>query len=211
MANGIRIRKAPAMPKTLSAAAVLIAGVVLLGTSSARAVTLLSLVNPPTTLGTLYDFSFTATAPATEISIGGYDDPAFEYVFDVSVTLGGGANLLSDRWVFTPARSGSEATEGKELLTFGDISPGNYDTFSQTFATTVGDSYLLTFHFANSLDGSSFSSDSSGLLVTTDTGLARTPAVPELSTWTMAILGFIGLGFVGYRQARKTESGTGAA
>ena len=82
------------MPKTLSAAAVLIAGVVLLGTSSARAVTLLSLVNPPTTLGTLYDFSFTATAPATEISIGGYDHPGFEYVFDISVTLGGGENLL---------------------------------------------------------------------------------------------------------------------
>lgn len=199
------------MPKTLSAAAALIAGVVLLGTSSARAVTLLSLVDPPTTVGTLYDFSFTATALATEIWIGGYDDPAFEYVFDVSVALGGGANLLGESWVFTPARTGSEAIESKGLLTFGDISPGNYDTFSQTFATTVGDSYLLTFHFANSLDGSSFSSDSSGLLVTTSSGLARTLAVPELSTWTMAILGFMGLGLVGYRRRRKTESRTRAA
>ncbi len=199
------------MPKTLSAAAVLIAGVVLLGTSSARAVTLLSLVNPPTTVGTLYDFSFTATALATEIWIGGYDDPAFEYVFDVSVALGGGANLLGESWVFTPARTGSEAIESKGLLTFGDISPGNYDTFSQIFATTPGDTYLLSFHFANSLDGSSFSSDSSGLLVTTSSGVARTLAVPELSTWTMAILGFMGLGLVGYRRRRKTESRTRAA
>ncbi len=198
------------MPKTLLAAAVLTAGVVLLGTSSARAVTLLSLVNPPAQTDTPYDLSFTATAPTTEISIGGYDDPAFEFVFDVSVTLSGGANLLSESWVFTPARSGSEATEGKGLLTFGDISPGNFDTFSQTFATTPGDTYLLSFLFANSLDGSSFSSDSSGLLVTTDGGFARTLAVPELSTWTMALLGFIGLGLVGYRQARKTESRTEA-
>jgi hypothetical protein len=199
------------MPKALSAAAVLIAGAVLLGTSSARAVILLSLVNSPTTTDTLYDFSLTATAPTTIISIGGYDHPGFEYVWDISLTVDGGANLLGESWVRTPSASGSEATQSNGLLTFGDISSGNFATFSQTLATTPGDSYLLTFRFANSLDGSSFPSDPNELLVTTSSGLPRTLAVPELSTWTMALLGFVGLGLVGYRQARKTESRTGAA
>lgn len=200
------------MLKTLSsAAAILIAGMLLLGASSARAVTLLSLVNPLPTTDTPYDLFFTATAPTTTISIAGYDDPAFEYVWGVGVTLGGGATLLGESWVFTPARSGSEATEGNGLLTFGDISQGNYDTFSQTVATTPGDTYLLSFQFANCLDASNCGSDSGGLLVTTSSGLARTLAVPELSTWAMAILGFVGLGLIGYRQARKTESRTGAA
>jgi hypothetical protein len=199
------------MRKTLSATAALIAGILLLGTSSARAVTLLSLINPSAQTNTSYDLSFTAMASSTIISIGGYDDPAFEYAFEFSVTRGGGANLLSGTWAFTPAPSGSEATESNGLLTFGDISPGNYDTFSQTFATTPGDTYSLSFHFANSLVGLNFSSDSSGLLVTTNGGLARTVAVPELTTWTMALLGFVGLGLLGYRQGRKNQSRTRAA
>ncbi len=33
-------------------------------------------------------------------------------------------------------------------------------------------------------------------------------AVPEPSTWAMMILGFAGLGFIGYRQARKAVSAT---
>jgi hypothetical protein len=191
--------------------AVLVGGMAVLGASPARAVTLLSLVNPRTTTDTFYPLSFSATASSTTISISGYDDPAFEYVWGVSLSLGGGPNLLGESWAFTPARLGSEATESKGLLTFGDIDPGNYDTFSQTFATIPGGTYLLSFHFANSLDGASFSSASSALLVTTSSGLGRGLAVPELSTWTMALLGFVGLGLVGYRQSRKTQSGTRAA
>ena len=200
------------MRKTLSATAILIGAMALLGTSPARAATLLSLLNPPTTTFTHYGFSFTAIASQTTISIGGYDDPAFEYVFDVGVTpaLDGGANLLGQSWVFTPARSGSEATEFDGLLKFGDISVGNYDTFSQSFATTAGATYLLSFDFANSLDGSSFPSDPSGLLVTTSGGLARTVAVPEPTTWALALLGFAGLGLVGYRRGRATQSRTRA-
>jgi hypothetical protein len=208
------VRKASAMSKTLSATAVLIGGMALLGTSSARAATtLLSLVNPPTTIDTPYPRFFTATASTTTISIGGYDDPEFEYVWNVSVTLGGGANLLDGLgpWAFTPARLGSGATQGNGLLTFGGISPGNYDTFSQTFATTKGDTYLLSFDFANCLNGLSCGPDSSGLLVMTSGGLARTPAVPELTTWTMALLGFVGLGLVGYRRRWTTQSRTRAA
>jgi hypothetical protein len=211
------------MRKTLSAIAVLIAGMALLGTSSAWAdTTLLSLVNPPTTTGTPYGpFSFNATSSTTTISIGGYDHPGFEYVWDISVTLGGGANLLgpsqSQSWARTPAQSGSEAAQSSGLLTFGDLSSGNYATFtSQPFATTPGDTYLLSFQFANELfpnlpDGPNPPPDPSKLVVTTSGGFASTPAVPELTTWIMALLGFVGLGLVGYCQGRKTQSRTRAA
>lgn len=36
--------------------------------------------------------------------------------------------------------------------------------------------------------------------------LFGTPAVPELSTWAMLLLGFAGLGFVGYRRTRRPWS-----
>lgn len=206
-----QVGKAATMRKTSSATAALIGALALFGTSPARAVTLLSVFNSPTTTGTPYDLLFTATEPTTTISIGGYDDPAFEYVFDLSVTRGGGANLLGDRWVFTPAPAGSEATEFDGLLKFGDISVGSYDTFSQTFATIMGDTYLLSFRFANSIDGSSFPSDPSGLLVSTSGGLASTAAVPEPTTWMMAVIGFVGLGLFGYRRGRKTQSRSSTA
>ena len=35
------------------------------------------------------------------------------------------------------------------------------------------------------------------------TGSATTPAVPEPSTWAMVILGFAGIGFMGYRRNSK--------
>jgi PEP-CTERM motif len=198
---------APAMRKTVSAIAVLTAGMALLTASSARAVTLMSLINSPVTTGTPYNLFFTATGPQTTISIGGYDNPAFEYVYDLSAKLDGkGPNLLGGSWTFTPAPLGSEATEFDGLLKFGDIAEGNYDTFSQTFASVPGGAYLLSFRFANSIDGSSFPSDPNGLLVTTSGELARTPAVPEPTTWIMAILGFVGLGLVGYRRRRTTQS-----
>lgn len=46
------------------------------------------------------------------------------------------------------------------------------------------------------------------------TYLALSPAVPEPSTWTMMLLGFAGLGFAGYRQAKRAsfqEARQGAA
>jgi hypothetical protein len=213
MAKGIKMRKALAMSRALFAAAVLIAGMALPGTSPARAVTLLSLTNTPTTTDTPYHLFFTAKSgtTTTTISIGGYDHPGFEYVFDISVTLGGGANLLGDTWVRTPAEAGSEATQGNGLLTFGDLSSGKFAVFSQSFTTAPGATYLLSFHFANSLDGSSFPSDPSQLLITTSAALSPTTvsvAVPELDTWTMALFGFVGLGIIGYCRRRKTQSRT---
>jgi PEP-CTERM motif-containing protein len=36
--------------------------------------------------------------------------------------------------------------------------------------------------------------------------ILSTPVVPEPSTWAMMLLGFAGLGFVGYRKSRKAVS-----
>jgi hypothetical protein len=38
-----------------------------------------------------------------------------------------------------------------------------------------------------------------------DTGYQFSSAVPEPSTWAMMLIGFAGLGFVGYRQARRKD------
>ncbi len=187
-----------------------IGGVALLGATSAQAVTLLSLVNPPATTGTTYDLDLTATAATTTISIGGYWPFAYEYVSHNSVTLGGGANLLGGTWAPTPAASGSNDgffDDGTSVpaLWFGGTSAGYYDTLSQTFATTPGDTYLLTFDFyncSNSLVCPNLDFNSSALLVTTT---ARASAAPELSTWTMTLFGCLGLGLVGYRRTRKAQ------
>lgn len=192
-----------------------IGGVALLGASPVQAdVTLLSLIDPPGQSGTLYHLDFTATGPTTTISIGGYQQLTYEYVYYASVTFGSGANLLGDAWTFTPAASGSDAKTqndgtGVPALWFGGTSEGYYDTFSQTFATTPNDTYLLTFDFTNySITGLSalldFSSSfsSSALLVTTS---ASPAAVPEPSTWVMTLLGCVGFGLAGFRQARKAQ------
>ena len=73
---------------------------------------------------------------------------------------------------------------------------GYYDTFSQTFATTPGETYRYSFAFTQGYEGPSE-------LVVTATAAAATPTIPEPSTWAMMLLGFAGLAFVGYRGTRR--------
>jgi hypothetical protein len=198
------------MRKRSTVTAILIGGMALLGASSARAVTLLSLINPPAQTQTPYILDFTATAASTTISIGGYQDLAYEYVSDISVTSGGGANMLGGTWTFTKASSGSDAktqNDGTSVpsLWFGGFKE-NYDSFSQAFMTTPGVTYLLGFNFTNDT-----LFDPSALMVTTSGSLAvatQALAAPEPTTWTMALLGFVGLGLVGYRHGRNAQSPT---
>ena len=200
----------------------IIGGLAFLGASSAQAVTLLSIINPAGQTGTPFELDFTADAATTRISIGGYQNLAYEYASNISVTRDGGANLLGAAWTLEQAAHGSDAKTqndgtGVPALWFGGFAAGYYDTFSQTFATTPNVTYSLTFDFTNDsfaglsalLDTSSnaFGSavfGSSAFLVTTN-GRVFAATVPEPSTWAMMLLGFVGLGLAGYRRARKAR------
>ena len=93
-----------------------------------------------------------------------------------------------------------------------------YDAISQTIATTVGDVYQISFN----LDGGGFFSpdyyqqlstngdvtDAGGngidVLAYAQAGLPPPGGAPEPSTWAMMALGFVALGYVGTRKARRS-------
>jgi len=179
-------------------AATMAAGTMLAGSARSNAAVLLNLIDPPVGIVD-YDLTFTATTTETTISVGGYQVPSYEQVYYNVVSASSGPNLLGGSWSFTPAAEGSLSDtydDGTPVpaLNFGGVAVGFYDTYSQTFATAPGTKYTYSFTFDE--DGG----PSSGLLVTT-TGAVST--IPEASTWAMMLLGFAGLGFVGYRQRQK--------
>jgi hypothetical protein len=176
-------------------------GLGLFGAASARADTVLLSLTDIGYTETLYNLDFIANASTTSLSVGGYE-PDFVWVAAInSVTpLGGGANMLGDTWTFVPASSGSAAYILSDVISvpalgFGGTTVGSYDTFSQTFATTPGTEYVYQFMLYNDLASPDFANPS-GILVTTTAS-----AAPEPSTWAMMILGFLGVGFIGFRRA----------
>ena len=208
------------MRRRTSFGACVIVGAALLGAPSAQADTvLLSLVDPPDQTDTPYALGITATGTMTTISFGGYQTLDFEYVSGISVTHNGGPNLLGTTWSLTPAAHGSfaftiseEATQVPELW-FGKRSVGEYDTFSQTFATAPGAKYVLNFDFTDGLSSfffppgsvSSFSELSGGersaiqVATSGNATLGDPPPVPEPSTWVMMMIGLLGLGLARHR------------
>ena len=185
--------------------------------SSAKAdVTLLSLDNPAAQTGVLYDFDFSATTATTTISFAGYQHPAVEFVYAISVTeKNGGANLLGNTWSYEPAASGGGAkvlASGAALEFYG-VFNNEYDTFSQDFKSTPGDDYVLKFSFTSisglmSTVATSLAAPApnTGALLVTTSGLGL-PPVPEPSTWAMMLIGLAGLGLVGHRRRAKLDRG----
>ncbi len=191
-------------------AGVVAVGLALLGTASARADTvLLSLTNMPGSDGIDYDLSFVATASTTTLSVAGYQTLANWEAASNSVTTGGGPNLLGTVWTLVPASSGSlaeqfpDGTGVNELLFAATM--GLFDTFSQTFATTPGDTYTYAFVFYNY---PSPDNEPSGLLITTSAGAVS--VIPEPSTWAMMMIAFVGLGVAGYRARRTAHTSSTA-
>jgi hypothetical protein len=112
---------------------------------------------------TQYSVNFSAVNTSTVITFAFRDDPAFLNFDDVSVTTGGGPNLLLnpgfelglDSWThLNPSGAtfdGSVSTGG----TFGTPHSGNfffadgatqaYDMIAQAFPTTVGSLYTISF------------------------------------------------------------------
>jgi hypothetical protein len=136
---------------TLAAVAVLCSG-------SAKAITILDLEDPLAQSNTPFSLTFTATGNTTTLSVAGYQLPDFEQVTSNLLRLSGaGPNLLGTNWAFTAAPSGSLAFQfndgggtGANGLSFAGIVEDSFDTFSQSFATTAGQTYSYTFNFSNS-------------------------------------------------------------
>ena len=185
---------------------------------------LLSLDTTTGDSGMPYEVSFLATEATTAIQFSGYQKYSFEYVTDISVTLSGGANLLGGAWTLAAASQGSYAGtmyDGSSIpgLWFGGFVPGEFDTFSQTLATTPGAQYDVAFTFFNPsvpppVANAAFRTfeatlPSSQFLVSAPNA-RLVPSVPEPSTWAMILIGFAAVGFAGYRRGRSVPSSRSA-
>lgn len=175
------------------------AGAVGLASSAHADTILLNPIDPALASSASYDLSFTATGTSVTLTDGGYQLPGFTQFTDNSVAAsGGGTNLLSQVWIFTPAPSGSDTSQFSDgtsvnALDFGGVVQGSYDEYSQTFATTLGTTYVYSF------DVPFFAGNPDGFFVSV-TNATIAGAVPEPSTWAMMILGFCGVGFMAYRR-----------
>ena len=150
-----------------------------------------------------YALPFIANAANTTITFGGYNLPSFDNVSLIGLFLNGiGPNLLGGTWDFVPAPSGSLAftfDDGSSVpgLVFGGTTVGSYDTFSQTIATTIGNSYTLQF------DSEGFNTPNGFFAEASDASAAETPlpaALPLFAT------GLGALGLLGWRRKRKAQA-----
>ena len=110
--------------------------------------------------------------------------PADHYFFVPQVELSDGTFL----WLSAPRPIGASGTPFPpgftDLQTWTRDDPGIAPDWLRVGTDIVGGTPAPTFNAAFSLNGS---------------------VVPELSTWAMMLLGFAGLGFAGYRRARRAR------
>jgi hypothetical protein len=174
-------------------------------TTQARASTiLLDLEDPPAQAFTPISLNFTAISAATTLSVAGYQVPAFIQVIDNTLTVtGGGPNLLGQTWTFTPAPVGSEAFQpddgygtGVNGLYLAGTVVGSFDTFSQTFSTSVGQSYTYNFLFYNA---PSPNNQPSELVVSVN----QADVVPEPASLAMMTSAFFAIGGFGLWRRRR--------
>ena len=137
---------------------------------------------------TLYSVDFMATGALTNISFAFREDPAFLFLDDVSVTTGGGPNLLTNGG-FELGPANANAPTGWTYLnsfgaTFAGIVSGGarsgsysyydgavqaYDGITQAIPTTIGDLYTISFWLNDNSNNSTFHRVSTNGNVT-DTG-----------------------------------------
>ena len=152
-----------------------------------------------------------ATKAITTVTVGGYHVPSYLQLTAISLTTSagsGGTNLLSQQWLFTPAATNVKYgtythqyddgwATGTNGLEFGSIVVGSYDGYSQSFASTQGDTYYLHFQYTQD-----YATSKNGLQIVTDQPLVQDPVlpVPEAGSWVMLVAGF---GVVGAALRRR--------
>jgi hypothetical protein len=179
-----------------------------------------------------YTVDFTAAIANTAITMAFREDPAFVFVSNITLmdlTNPSGNILLNGdfatgdlgAWTYANvygATFGGVVTsscEGYFSHCWYDGAVQAYDAISQTVATNVGDVYELSFDATDnsglgnwsalSTNGNVTGTGGNGadILAYAQEGLPPPGSTPEASTWAMMILGFAGLGFVGYRRAKS--------
>jgi len=155
---------------------------------------------------TQYSVNFVATANSTNISFAFREDPAFLFLDDVSVTTGGGPNLLLNGGFELGPLDSPAPTNWTYLNSFGaefggtvvNLNPHSgsnayedgavqaYDGITQGIVTTVGSTYTISFWLDDTSDLTTFSRLSTNGNVT-DTGgngvdlLVYAGAVPTIT------------------------------
>jgi PEP-CTERM motif len=146
---------------------------------------------PQSTTFTRYSFSFSAANPSTNLTFAFRNDPVFIRFDDVSLSTGGGANLLVNGG-FEDGPDGAAAPTGWTYLNqYGALAGGRvlsagartgnfgyydgavqaYDAITQSVLTSVGTTYDVSFWVAvNSVRGTGFYQPLSTNGINTGTG-----------------------------------------
>ena len=181
---------------------------------------------------TLYTTSFVAAASSTNLSFAFREDPAFLFLDDVSLTTGGGANLLVNGG-FELGTVGANAPVGWTYLnSFGAAAAGvvgstgartgtnayvdgavqAYDGITQAVSTVIGATYNLSFWLTDngplttfrqlSDNGNTTGTGGNGIDVLVYAGAIPTLTPPVPEPETYALM-LLGLAAIGAAKRRK--------
>ena len=155
--------------------------------------------------------SFTATWTSTVLTIAGFDVPGSLVLANILLadTTAPTVNLLGELFAYTPATDSPLADQnntgiyGTRNVRFAGGSSTSYDIFTQTFNTTIGTTYNLSYLFTDQACRGCTAVPNGLRITVAEPAVAA--AVPEPATWAMMLLGFGGIGFSMRRQRKQAQ------